>query len=149
MSLVSEHGEEPPRQRLALTPEALVELLEASGWPCERLTSDTVRTHIQGAARVFPLLARLEPGGYLVFAVVPYLKSPQERARAAALYRRLLELNRSLWLAKFSIDDDLDVVLSAEYPLAELDRSEFEDALDVISYYADRYYAELSGLARE
>ncbi len=136
-------------ERLRLDLASLEALLQASGWPCQRLTSDTLRTHVQGSARIFPLLARLEPSGYLVLAIVPYLKSPQERGRAAALYRRLLELNRSLWMAKFSIDDDLDVVLSAEYPLAELDRSEFDDALDAISYYADRYYTELKGLCGE
>ena len=53
---------------------------------------------------------------------------------------------QSLLMAKFSIDDDLDVVLSVEYALAELDRSEFDDALDVLSYYADRHYDELRGL---
>ena len=42
--------------------------------------------------------------------------------------------------------DDLDVVLSVEYPSEELDRSEFDDALDVLSYYADRHYDELRAL---
>jgi hypothetical protein len=50
-------------------------------------------------------------------------------------------------MAKFSIDDDLDVVLSVEYPTQHLDRSEFDDALDVLSYYADRHYEELRKLA--
>jgi len=51
-------------------------------------------------------------------------------------------------MAKFSIDDDLDVVLSVEYPTAELDTSEFRDAVDVLTYYADRYHDELTGLAK-
>ncbi len=146
---MSEDEGEKQREHLRLDVARLESLLEECGWPCERLRPDTLRTHVQGNAHIFPLLARLEPSGYLVLAIVPYLKSPKERTRAAAFYRRLLELNRSLWLAKFSIDDDLDVVLSAEYPLAELDRSEFDDALDAISYYADRYYAELRSLCEE
>ncbi|MCZ7683100.1 MAG: YbjN domain-containing protein [Sandaracinaceae bacterium] len=79
--------------------------------------------------------------------MVPFLKSPEDAQKAAQLYQRLLELNQSLLMAKFSIDDDLDVVLSVEYPSGELDRSEFDDAIDVLSYYADRHYDELRALA--
>jgi hypothetical protein len=49
-------------------------------------------------------------------------------------------------MAKFSIDDDLDVVLSVEYPSGDLDKSEFEDALAALSHYADQYAAELTAL---
>ncbi len=90
---------------------------------------------------------RIDPAGFVVFAIVPYLRSPEEPERAAALYARLLELNQTLLMAKFSIDDDLDVVLSVEYALPDLDRSEFDDALDVLSYYADRHYDELRRIA--
>ena len=50
-------------------------------------------------------------------------------------------------LTSAPVHDDLDVVLSVEYPSSELDRSEFDDALDVLSYYADRHYDELRALA--
>lgn len=94
-----------------------------------------------------PFYVRLDPEGYVCFVIVPFVKSPGDPERSAALYRRLLELNQSLLMAKFSIDDDFDVVLSVEYPSGELDRSEFDDALNVLCFYADRHYEELRALA--
>lgn len=49
---------------------------------------------------------------------------------------------------QLSIDEDDDVVLSVEYRLAELDPSEVRDAVDVVSFYADKYYDEVGRLAR-
>jgi len=132
--------------RLQVDPESIRELLEAGGWPCDRITEDTWRSHIRGRTGSFPFFVRTDPDGYLTFAIVPFLKSPEDAARAEPLYQRLLQLNQSLWMAKFSIDDDLDVLLSVEYPTGELDRSEFDDALDVLSFYADKYYDELRSM---
>jgi hypothetical protein len=133
--------------RIRLGPTTIRAVLEEGGWPCDRISDDTWRSHFRGRHGSFAFCVRLDPQGYLCFAIVPYLKSPEEPAKAARLYERLLELNQSLLMAKFSIDDDLDVVLSVEYPSPELDRSEFDDALDVLSYYADQHYGELRALA--
>ena len=46
-------------------------------------------------------------------------------------------------MAKFSVDEDGDVVLSVEYPLADLDPSEVRDAIDVLSFYAEKYRVEV------
>ena len=81
------------------------------------------------------------------FAVLPFLRSPEAQETADALYEKLLELNQQLMMAKFSIDDDLDIALSVEYPTADLDRSELDDALDTLTYYADKHYLELKALA--
>ena len=133
--------------RIRLDAETIHAVLEAGGWPCDRISDDTWRSHFRGRHASFPFYVRVDPKGYVCFAIVPFVKSPEDPSRAAALYDRLLELNQSLLMAKFSIDDDLDVVLSVEYPSEELDRSEFDDALDVLSYYADRHYDELRSLA--
>lgn len=125
---------------------AIEALLQAGGWPCDRITDDTWRSHFRGRRASFPFLVRWDPEGYLTFAIVPFLKSPEEQDKAEALYAKLLELNHALLMAKFSIDDDLDVVLSVEYPVEELDKSEFVDALDVLGYYADEHYDELRAL---
>jgi hypothetical protein len=131
-----------------LTPDAdtIRSLLEEGGWPCDRISEDTWRSHFRGRHASFPFFVRLDPAGFVCFAIVPFLKSPEGEAEASRLYGRLLELNQTLLMAKFSIDDDLDVVLSVEYPSDHLDRSEFDDALDVLSYYADQHYVELSAL---
>lgn len=132
--------------KLRLDPETIRTILEEGGWPCDRINEDTWRSHFRGKCASFPFFVRIDPAGYVCFAIVPFLKSPEDQERSAKLYDRLLELNQSLLMAKFSIDDDLDVVLSVEYPSEQLDRSEFDDALDVLSYYADRHYDELRAL---
>jgi hypothetical protein len=133
--------------RVRLTHESIREILEEGGWPCHRIAEDTYKSLFHGHKGSFPFHIRIDPAGFLIFAIVPFVKSPPDDVeRAGKLYARLLELNHQLLMAKFSIDDDLDVVLSVEYPSAELDRSEFDDALDVLSYYADRHYVELRAL---
>jgi hypothetical protein len=131
---------------LEVDAETVERLLKRGGWSCDRITKDVLRTHFRGQSARFPMYVRVDPSGYLTFAVVPLIKSPEERQRAESLYHRLLQLNQDLMMAKFSIDDDLDVVLSVEYPTAELDQSEFDDALDVLTYYADHYYRHLQEL---
>lgn len=132
--------------KIQLDNETIRGILEEGGWPCDRINEDTWRSHFRGKNASFPFFVRIDPAGYVCFAIVPFLKTPEEQGSSAKLYDRLLQLNQSLLMAKFSIDDDLDVVLSVEYPYHELDRSEFDDALDVLSYYADRHYDELRGL---
>jgi len=132
--------------KLTLSDEAVRALFSEEGWPCERLGEGMWRSHFRGRKGRFPVLIRHDPAGYVTFAIVPFLKSPQDQGVAAVLYQRLMQLNHGLLMAKFCIDDDLDVVLSAEYPTAHLDRSEFRDALDVISFYADQHLAELQAL---
>lgn len=125
--------------------ENLAEHLLSLGYPSTPIAGDTWRTHVTAAGRAFPLMVRAH-AGYLTFAVVPVLKTPEDGVRSAALYDALLRLNHVLMFAKFSIDDDLDVVLSVEYPLGQLDPSEVTDALTVLAHYLDVHYAELASL---
>ncbi|MCS6798036.1 MAG: YbjN domain-containing protein [Myxococcota bacterium] len=134
------------RQRLRLDDGSIRAALAREGWPCERIHANTWRSHFRGQRSSFPFLLHVTEG-WLSVAVAPYLRSPKQEQRASRLYRRLLELNHTLLLAKFSIDDDLDVVLSVDYPTAELDHSELRDAIDVLAHYADRHYDELRALA--
>jgi hypothetical protein len=133
-------------ERIRPDPESLEAFLVEGGWKFVRLTPDTWRVRFRRANRTFPILVRLDPNGWLMLAIVPYFSSPEEFEVAQALYDRLLQLNQVLYLAKFSIDDDLDVVLSVEYPTHELDRSELRDALDALGYYADLHFDELHAI---
>lgn len=135
--------------RVKLDATTVAALLTRGGWPCERVHESMWRSSFQGRGASFPFFVRVDPAGWVNFAIVPFLKSPEDQARATKFYARILELNHQLLMAKFSIDDDLDVVLSVEYPTAELDESEFVDALDVLSYYAERHYDELRGLCAD
>ena len=40
------------------------------------------------------------------------------------------------------------MVLSVEYPIEDLDPSEVRDAVDVLSFYAEKYRAEVHALSQ-
>ncbi len=122
--------------------------LEKDGWPVDPLSNATLRSRFRSGDRVFPLFVHVEEAtrgddrdvGYATFAVIPYGQLP-DGPRGDALAEQLLVLNREMNLAKFSVDEDGDVVLSVEYPLADLDPSEVRDVMDVLSFYAEQYRA--------
>ncbi|WP_437875701.1 YbjN domain-containing protein [Sorangium sp. So ce513] len=120
--------------------------LEREGWAVEVVSSDTMRSDFQGAKRLFPLFVRLLPP-FVVFAVIPFVRLPIDPEDGEALVRRLLRLNREINMAKLSADEEGDVILSVEYRLQDLDPSEVRDAVDVLSFYANKHYAELQELA--
>lgn len=131
-----------------MTFDEILNHLNADGWPLERLGDATARCSFRGENRTFSFFVHLD-GSYVSMAAVPYLRLPLNDIQAELLMDRLLHLNREINFAKFSVDDDGDVVLSVEYPLADMDPSELRDALDVLTFYADKYWAELNELAIE
>ncbi|MEM1417635.1 MAG: YbjN domain-containing protein [Myxococcota bacterium] len=135
-------------EKLDPTPETVERLLAAGGWNFTRLTDDTWRGRFRcSTGRHFPYLVRLDrETRWLTFAVVPFVRSPENEVACRALYDRLLQLNQVVMMAKFSIDDDLDVVLSVDYPIEQLDESEFVDAMNALAYYADAHHGELLDL---
>ena len=78
----------------------------------------------------------------MTFAVIPFARLPDEE-RGDAMADRLLEINREMNMAKLSVDEDGDVVLSVEYPAENLDPSEVRDAVDVLSFYAEKCRGEV------
>src|ERR1700722_15784966 len=130
--------------------------LEKDGWPTELLSEVTFRSRFRSGDRVFPLFVHLESSSapdapeetsvpqpaYATFAVIPFARLPTDES-GDVLAERLLVINREMNMAKFSVDEDADVILSVEYPLADLDPSEVRDALDVLSFYAEKYRAEI------
>ncbi len=119
--------------------------LEKDGWPVDVVSDVTMRSRFRSGDRVFPLFVHLEPE-YATFAVIPFARLPADEG-GDVLAERLLVLNREINLAKFSVDEDGDVILSVEYPLADLDPSEVRDAVDVLSFYAEKYRAEVEAAA--
>ena len=123
------------------------ELLNADGWPFERIDENTWRSGFRGDVNSFRFFVRLTEN-WIFFTIVPFVVAPKNQECALQLYRHLLRLNREMNMAKFAIDDDADVVLTVELPTENLDESEFKDALDALSYYADRHYVEVLNLAQ-
>lgn len=128
-----------------MTFDEIVAYMTEDGWPVEPLRENTFRSSFRGEQRSFPFFVHAETV-YLVLAVVPYLRLPVDEQQAQLLMDRLLHLNRDMMFAKFSVDEDGDVILSVEFPLAHLDGTELRDALDVLTYYASSQWSELSTL---
>jgi len=129
-----------------MTLDEIRAVLEAQGWPVERLSESTLRSRFRSKDRIFPLFVHVEPL-FVTFAVIPYARLPEDPDSADELMVRLLKLNREINLAKYSVDDDGDVILSAEYRIEHLDPSEIRDAVDVLSFYADKYHEDVHRLS--
>jgi hypothetical protein len=119
--------------------------LETDGWPVDVVSEATLRSRFRCGERIFPVFIHRDHD-YVSFAVIPFVKLPDDES-GDTLADRLLELNREMNMAKFSVDEDADVVLSVEYPVSDLDPSEVRDAIDVLSFYAEKYRAEVGVLA--
>jgi hypothetical protein len=119
--------------------------LEKDGWPVEVLSDVMMRSQFRGAGRLFPLFVHTEEL-FVTFAVIPFGRLPEDLETATVLMKRLLRLNREMNLAKFSTDEDGDILLSVEYRLEDLDPSEVRDAVDVLSFYAEKHHGELTAL---
>jgi hypothetical protein len=129
-----------------MTFDEVREWLEKDGWPVEVISEVTIRSRFRGAGRVFPMFIYREPL-FITFAVIPFARLPDDLYDAEVLMKRLLKLNREINMAKFSIDEDGDVVLSVEYRIENLDPSEVRDAVDVLAFYAEKHHAEVQNLA--
>ncbi len=119
--------------------------LRALGWPVIALSPGTWRSSFRGRTGVFPLVIQVDDG-WCKLQVLPIVRLPGDADKAEKLYLKLLKLNGELMLARFSLDEDGDVILSVELPLSDLDASEIKDALDVLSVYAERHQGELRQL---
>ncbi len=120
---------------------ALAGHLSALGWKAEphgdrtwRCAHDTP----EGDLHVFVRLT----DNWVIASIVPFLQT--RGGNSFELCRWLLRQNRDLFQAKFSIDDDGDIVLSVELPTESLDFSELRAALEALV----RHGAKLRGVLR-
>ena len=129
-----------------MTPEKLIkEVVARLGWSAAMISEDLFRLTGVGS-RDKGLLIRVDPAGYVSAAIVPMLKVPRETRLATALYERLLELNHQILMARFCIDDDLDVILAVDHPIRDLDASELQAALELLEHYCELHLASLEAL---
>ncbi len=133
-----------------MSAKAVGAVLEQEGYTCSQIDRYCWRGHFRSHQHAFPFLVHIdEEQELLTMAVVPFVKSPEDDTVCKALYNRLLELNQVLLLAKFSIDDDLDVVLSVAHPTQSLQSSEIRDGLSALLYYADNHVRELEKIIED
>jgi hypothetical protein len=130
-----------------LTDTLIEQWMAADGWPCERLDPTTWRSGFQAPGmdkvRFFVRLTT----DWLYLTVTPLVVVPEDVAVELPLFRRLLELNRQITLAKLALDGR-GVVITVELPAQDLSRQQFKDGLDALAFYSTTHYAELAALAR-
>lgn len=125
--------------------EEIEAYLTQQGWPTTRLGPGTLRSSFRSGTQTFPLVVQFEEG-WVKLIVLPIARLPADSSKAERLYERLLRLNGEIMLARFSLDEDGDVLLSVEFPAGDLDASEISDSLDVLTYYAERHQAEIKAI---
>lgn len=124
------------------------QLLRADNRPFERIDAGTWRSSFHAESKSFRFFVRLTES-WIFFTIVPFVAAAKNAAAEHRLHAKLLRLNRDINMAKFAIDEDGDVVLTVELPTENLDASEFRDAMDALSFYADRHYVEVARVAQE
>ena len=129
-----------------MTFDKIVEQMQADDWPIEHVGERAFRCRFEGVDRTYSLLVHVE-AVYLLLLVLPLVKLPSTEPVAQTLMDRLLELNSELVMAKFSVDEDADVILSIEFPVAEMEPGQLQEALDVLVYYTNKYAPEIIELA--
>lgn len=123
------------------------EVVGRLGWELVVISHDLFRLECPAAGER-GILVRIDPAGYVSAAIVPVVKVPREPRRASALYERLLQLNHQILMARFCIDDDLDVILAVDHPLQDLDASELQAALELLEHYCLVHVEALESMTR-
>jgi hypothetical protein len=113
--------------------------LKARDWATTRLGDATIRSSFKASrGTMYPLVTTCD-ATWVKLAVVPLGRLPPDLVKAERLYGQLLQWNGEIMFARFSLDEDGDVLLSVEFPVSDLDDSELGDALDVLTFYASKY----------
>ena len=109
---------------------------ETYGWAFEQQRPDLFRTGFLGDEGSHEIWVRLADP-WIYFSINPFVPRADGQPHSDKVLALLLEANFDLNLAKFAIDQDGDVALSAELPLEGFAYSHFADALTALSHYAD------------
>lgn len=137
-----------------MTFEQIVAYMTAGGWPIDRFGDNAFRSSFSvvegdaeaGDKRTYTMLGQVE-ATYFVLLVLPLARLSADEVMSEQLMERLLELNEQIVFAKFSLDEDADVILSVEIPVADMSESQLQDALDVLTHYTNEYAKELQQMA--
>ncbi len=129
--------------------EKIHQHIDRYGWSYEYdPESRTWHSGFRGKANNFNIFVHLTEN-WLIFSIAPLVNAPEESVCEQRLHKHLLQLNFIINMAKFSLDEDGDVVLTVELPTENLDYSEFADGLNALSYYADTHYLEILNVAQD
>lgn len=121
--------------------------MKADGWPYKRVEGQKVwQTGIKTSFASFRIFITLSK--HWVFCQMP-LSVKVSNDRLLKLYQYLLRRNFEMNLAKFVLEEDGTISLNIELPTEDLTRSNFSDALNMLSAYIEKYYEELTAVIQD
>jgi len=127
------------------TAERVRQMLEATSWEFSVDPDDPntftldFETNVRETLRVSVIIA----DDWVVFSHI-FGRNPSENA--AAVHRRLLEINWILNGCKFAVDEEGDVILLDEQLASDLDQPELQAAIEAIAVASEEYHDELARL---
>ncbi len=129
--------------------EKIHQYFDLFGWEYEyEEESSTWFTAFKAKTTNFPIFVYLTDH-FLVFTISPVVNAPEDEGCRVNLHTHLLRLNYIVRLAKFSLDEEDNVELSAEIPLEGLEYESFADGLNAISHTADMFHLELLNISQD
>jgi hypothetical protein len=118
--------------------------LKADGWPFKRVEDKKVwQTGVKTSFASFRIFITLSE--HWVFCQMP-LPVRADKDRSLALCQFLLRKNFEMNLAKFALEEDGTISLNIELLTEDLTRSNFSDALSMLSAYIEQYYPDLNAI---
>lgn len=134
--------------RPQVTPDVVESYFGEYGWSFETLGPGVWRTGFRGNESSYAIYLRLTDS-WLYMTISPFVPQPTDRECEHRTFEAMLQFNREMNLAKFVLDEDDDVTLTVELPIAALSYPVFAEGLTALAYYADDAYPELLELARD
>lgn len=120
-------------------------LFELFGWKYQQRDDHTLLAGFRGKHADFPLIARFNDQ-WLSLTVAHFLP-PVPAAAETNVLRRLLELNGRTTLVRLALDEQGEVMLTADVPgHKRLDPDLFAMTVDLLTLNADDLYDELHTL---
>jgi hypothetical protein len=112
------------------------------GWTFETLQDGVWRTGFRGENGFFTIFIRLTDA-WLYMTISPFVPAPTDEICKVQAFEAMLHFNRDMNLAKFVLDEDEDITLTVELPIAALLYPVFAEGLTALAYYADDVHDEM------
>lgn len=129
--------------------ETIHEYFDTYGWSYDfDEENKTWHTGFRGKTSNFTIFVHLTEN-WIIFSIAPFVNAPEDDICRRNLHTHLLRLNFIINMAKFSLDEENDVVLTVELPTEGLDYSGFSDGLNALSFYADAHHLEILNVAQD
>ena len=94
---------------MSITVETIAGYFEQYGWSYDQLSETDFRTGFRGDVSIFRIIVHIADN-WVYFSISPFVVAPQDPECERMLYKHLLHLNHEINMAKFTIDQDGDVI---------------------------------------